>query len=71
MIPTFHYSGTLDSFRIGSEQYARLELSSGSYVWFKFDFYTESYCSLDNESYSGDVTKRDLESAYQLQFAKN
>jgi hypothetical protein len=45
-----HYAGKFEAFRDSSgNQYARLKTSPGSFVWFKFDFFTESYQSFDNE----------------------
>lgn len=53
-----HYKGTFEVFRTEEgEQYARLEMmgkSPGSYVWFKFDFFTESYQSFDSEIFPDD-----------------
>ena len=47
---TPHYTGKFEAFRdLEGEQYARLEFNSGSYVWFKFDYFTESYQSFANE----------------------
>ncbi|QGT54443.1 hypothetical protein b3_0200 [Synechococcus phage B3] len=45
-----HYSGKFEAFRCADgTQYARLEFPSGSYVWFRFDYTTETYQSFDNE----------------------
>ena len=45
-----HYSGKFESFRDSNgNQYARLQMRLGFFVWFKFDFFTESYQSFDNE----------------------
>ena len=45
-----HYSGEFEAFRDSNgNQYARLQMRLGSFVWFKFDFFTESYQSFDNE----------------------
>lgn len=64
-----HYSGKFESFRDSDgKQYARLEMTNGSYVWFVFDFFTESYTSLDNELQqpSSDL-KISLEQSYRNQ----
>lgn len=59
-----HYKGTFEVFRTEEgEQYARLEMmdkSPGSYVWFKFDFFTESYQSFDSEIFP-DNNKTELQ----------
>jgi hypothetical protein len=66
---TPHYEGSFEAFRTKSgEQYARLQLTTGSYVWFKFDFDTESYQSFDFELFPDDNKKelqKHLEDQYQ------
>ena len=57
------YKGTFEAFRHNGDQYARLEHPCG-YVWFTFDFFTESYQSLDNELNSNPELKQELEDAY-------
>ncbi len=53
---TPHYSGKFESFRLGEDQYARLQLD-GSYIWFLFDFFSESYAIINSEYFG---TKSDL-----------
>jgi hypothetical protein len=60
---TPHYKGTFEAFRHNGKQYARLNLNCG-YVWFTFDFFTESYQSLDNELNSNPELNQELENAY-------
>jgi hypothetical protein len=52
---TPHYKGLFEVFRTKSgEQYARLRLFDvppGSYIWFKFDFLTETYQNFDSEMF--------------------
>jgi|694.fasta_scaffold80050_6 hypothetical protein len=58
-----HYSGKFEAFRDSSgNQYARLQTSLRSYVWFKFDFFTESYQSFDNELFECE-NKRQLQNS--------
>ena len=67
-----HYKGTFEVFRTEEgEQYASLEMMDGcpgSYVWFKFDFSTESYQSFDSEIFPDDnktELQMQLEEKYQ------
>lgn len=67
-----HYKGTFEVFRTEEgEQYARLEMVDscpGSYIWFKFDFFTESYQSFDSEIFPDDnktELQMQLEEKYQ------
>jgi hypothetical protein len=61
---TPHYSGLFEAFRHDGKQFGRLQLSGGSYVWFTFDFFTESYQSMDNELNTDNNLQHKLENSY-------
>ena len=59
-----HYQGTFEAFRHEGNQYGRLQYRSGAYVWFSFDFFTESYQSFENELNHNRELVKELEDSY-------
>jgi hypothetical protein len=53
-----------EAFRHNNRQYARLELASGSYYWFEYDFFNERYDLITMFSHNVDLQSQ-LEEAYQ------